>query len=1118
MENPISFSTLEGITIGERRKNLFLQLNLLNKDSAMDFRMLNPQTPLEEKFKLDTLIHFGAVPQLIEMLKCENPVIIKRILNIPACVEAISNYSDQELLSLLSEVSFNTKQKILNRLPPFLSNQETFEALLNTYGFYLSSKLLPICDSKVILTSIKENRWIPTARQLKVVIQRHPGIVEEIFKLLLAIEKSKGHYNKLLTLIAESNPDLVTKLHETEISHRMGRRTTRHFVKSNKGAVTREPSVYYKFLHHKEIAKAIGASFPDMLSRLLPRTVETFADSLPELLKVCRNSEVLLETFRKKYGRELWECDDMMTREVLQLLTVEQRARLSKPEDMTEDEWMCYAPIGKSVPYLKKRISLTSDIEARAQLMELLVETCKVNNSKEALAQMCQHVVKYHRNDHMTVRLAFLRRIRTSYGLQNLDDTHWGPVYELMQLFALNNETFFHLQEFLEPYIRFRLRMNLPIRDQLTLLVKAQTYQFNICRDTPSFEKRCLLEFGEIIPSTIKDEFNVTYCYNQFLNALVNWNKRHSRDPISLYSYQDALEHVNATLIGSKSRTYSIDGITKYCIQSRQNTEERNKMLALYLAPSNKFLELNVLKWLCCNEPKTLVDSIGDVMANLLPMYQLTRSQRFWQLFRSYSHLQLPEKIADLLQSHKNSTTDYVMQNATTGLSYLLSPHCYANLVDTHIPKTDGERTESKLWKHLGRCIKNSPPAPPILNCLPSFCKSNGRLVQNSLQSIAGNLNEPKLPPLFADLGKCTTSSQKQAVQLTLRTLDKPHAFQILSATMEIAKTATFHSFILKTCSKFFAQNPDDDSWNLLRMVIEKVDLNDRQVRKVLLLKKIPAAYFSAYFTLVWGVLDGRDVGNMEKLLDLVTRDNIGSLPGEFCQGIVTNYLWKNEEENFQASVHSFTCKYLLYCDADIVGVFPILKEYLAKAWSDCDINSRGRASVANFVTQFCLEFLTDSSTNFKALDTFVEQWNGSFKPHDAFDEYLHLELTRIYVKKLPLDEIAARIGKLCNALVESYGLMAVAPFCDKLVGVFNYFVKNTEFLEENRYKVFEALYKTTRTIACSALVILLMSQYPATLKETLEQYKAIIMNLEACDDTVIQCFLHNHFTAISTQ
>ncbi|KAK5644265.1 hypothetical protein RI129_008110 [Pyrocoelia pectoralis] len=1128
-----SFSALEGISIGERRKNLFLLLNKISKDSAMDFKMLIPQTPLEEKFKVETLIHFGKIPDLIEMLRCENPLLIRRILKIPACLETIGSYSDQELLLLFSQVSFNTKQKILSKLPLYIKDQaratKIFDALVNTYGFYLSSKLLPSCNSEVILRSIKENRWIPTCRQLLLLIRYHPNDAEEILKLLLVREKNKDHYNKLLARLAKADLGLLTKLYQTDIPYRAGRRTTRFIVKDNKGAITKEPSLYYKFLHHKEVVKSIGDNFPDMYLQLFPRKIEKFTESLPELLKVLKyrspKAEILLDTFSKKYDKRLWECNNLMTPEILQLLTVEQRAQLMKPEhkgEMSEDEWMCYLPIDKAIPYLKKRVSLTSDIASRAQLMELLVQTCKLNNSKDALAKLCQYIVSHHRNDHMTVRLAVLRGIRINFGLKHLDEIHWSSIYELMQLFSLNNETFYHFQEFYESYIEFRLSKDLPVRDQLTAWIKAQTPTLNICKGTPLYEKRCLLEFADIIPLTLTDDFQLSHFYHLFLMALIDWNKRHPRDRISLFFYKNAFEYVNTALIGTNNRNFYIANITKYCIQSRHDAEERNELLKLYLAPANKFIDANVLKWLCRKEPQTVLVSLDLIIANLLSTYEITRSPSFWILFRSYSHLELPERIAKICLNSLEDSTDSVRPNSAKALSYLLSPSHFQNLAESYKPlakaMTDMEKTRYDVWKCLGKCMKNLSPGSPSLNCLLLYANIP-KLIQSSLNSIVDNMNESRLMAFFDGLSNCPI--QKQVVHLSLRTLDKPHVFKIFSKLMEMAKTKMY-KYMLKASIKFFTQNPDVDSWNLLKMTITKIDLKDPLISKILLIKKIPVHYFAAYIVLLWDILCSHKTNvnsNMEHLLDLVTCDNVVTLPKDFCKNIVTQFLFKTEDENLQSSVHSFTCKFLIYCgdDNDTVEIFEIAKDYISKVWCDYDIKRRGFASVNNFVTQFCLEFLNDSSKNLKTFDKFLELWKLSFKPHEAFDEYLHLELTKIYLEKLSLVGNASKFGDLCNTLVDSYGLMVVAVVCDKLVSLLNYFVKSTEeFVEEDRYSVIEALYNSKQTIACYALVILLLNHYPPTLEDTKKQYNSMLVNLKTRDDVVIQFYLHNHFSTVT--
>lgn len=116
----LEFHSLNGQTIGERRKNLFSLLNnthktLKNSQSDIDFNIVIPETPLEQGFKIDALIHFQKINDLVEVLKTENSVLINKVLKVSPWLlqKAFADINGDQLVnSIFPNISFNARIKV----------------------------------------------------------------------------------------------------------------------------------------------------------------------------------------------------------------------------------------------------------------------------------------------------------------------------------------------------------------------------------------------------------------------------------------------------------------------------------------------------------------------------------------------------------------------------------------------------------------------------------------------------------------------------------------------------------------------------------------------------------------------------------------------------------------------------------------------------------------------------------------------------------------------------------------------------------------------------------------------------------------------------------------------
>lgn len=95
----------------------------------------------------------------------------------------------------------------------------------------------------------------------------------------------------------------------------------------------------------------------------------------------------------------------------------------------------------------------------------------------------------------------------------------------------------------LKCHIHRLLKKDLPIKGKLVEYVKLggnsyHGFTYNILEDKPAYEKKCLTIIGYAIQEVYKnDEKVLLNCQISYLQALLNWNKRHPKEPFHLSSF-----------------------------------------------------------------------------------------------------------------------------------------------------------------------------------------------------------------------------------------------------------------------------------------------------------------------------------------------------------------------------------------------------------------------------------------------------------------------------------------------------------------------------------------------------------------------------------------------------
>ncbi|KAF5303597.1 hypothetical protein FQR65_LT08198 [Abscondita terminalis] len=1095
----------------------------------------NMKNFLEEKFKVDLLLHFKKTKDLVEILKSERSIQIQRVLkNSKWFVEQIiSSMTVTELITtIFPNTSFRTKVKLINKLAIHLNDSdkahEYFEAIDQQYGTYLASKLLPSCRPDYIVNFLNTRHFKPTPKQALLIIKRYPEYSEEIVDILMRFDNASEEYMNVFDHLKLNNINLLLELNcKHMLNLRMGWRVTDRFVHLHEDDVIGDPKKYYKTFHNKQIAKSLHHKFNVLYINLFPPDLDEFSDDyhtiisvLRDLPKRMRQGSFLIDNYAKIYGTSFWNSSHVSL-QILDLLTVHERVRVveteKKPSHILDANWKSYLTTDKSFPLLKKEISLTSAAGTRAVLVECLVNTCKINLDDVALLNVCNYVLNTHRNDHIKVRKSFLHAIKNNYDLAHYSDQLWKYINELIGIFELNNESFEYVVEFKKMYLRFRLLHNLPVEDELLQWVRGDNSDL-IFGTNSQQQLHCFNVLADIISREKKGD-DLSKWNNTLLHSICQWNNT-NKEKISLLRFENAMQLLKQQF-ATNEYSYAEVRILTALIQEECKQSGGRTMLNIYLGLREKYGNRDILLWVLQHHPSLIEENINDVIQLFTEyFFGSYREHYLFKYIRNYPSI-LEKAVKYLLNPEKECKKQCVI----IALSFMQKSEDFLKMTENYYPterqadaKTDAGRELYALQEIVTRCLKNLDPPSVTMPSILRFCKGDYlKLIRTALYSVCDNANENKLISFLSQLIDAAVSIRKHALHLTFRTLDKNQVYSLIKHFMEKEKNDSIRKFIFKGCFNFFIKNPDDFTWELVTLNINAVDINDREALEILLqFDKVPKQYRSNYVVLTWNVLntvpDPNDTltCNLNQLIGNISTDMIPTLPQDFYDKVINGYFLKEDCSHItfmSSTVNKFVCKYILYSNSDVEkkerlnAISLIIKDFVLKNGKKPDNCNH----VIDILKEFCMPFLKDNYQDKEIFEEFVGLWNDLFKPHELFDEYLHLKLVALYMESLEATDLGCRLGELCDSLVDIYGEVIVGMLCEKINFFGCYFFNNDQ---ENCYDMIEGLISNDASTVRLVLAILLLSCNSPDGKRAKRRYNEIMEKLDLVENITIKLYL----------
>lgn len=1156
---------LIGGTVAEQKKSFHSYLNFLRTSANGDPEKVSavvdgivPHNFWEGILKVDIILHFHLFQHSLEILKSENKLYTAKLLkNTWFTKKLLDTFTPQQFVNeLFSVTSVSTRIRVINKLIKHNSNNEfskqLFHAYLEKYGLHAAKQLLPMCSVDVIEDiTINKKIKLSTSTQHKV-IDRNIKLAKHFLKDAKNRKEVKYIASKNLQLLSEILHDSTININGVNF----GNAITHKVIKNFKDLVLSKPEKYIDILKQGRMSFDLKDEYGYLIYKLivekkidiLSRYWDNYLSPLPKQKRL----EIYLNAFKEINKCSLEEKPQYIDETFLNLVEdVDVREKFAQLKYNVDKEltWIKYMRIDKSIPLFKEKLSVAKKPYVRQQIVELLVETCKIHNDNEALLDVLRFVTKRLRNDEEHVRSRFIFSLLNEFKLHDLNKEHWSYINEIEKLFEINGECFLERCTLLNEKIIYHLKKGLPINELLAKHREDLLIMLNYShRDELNLEKEFILQTASYWNSEPNDSVKFDVCF-RLLSAVQSYNSRHPENRIDAKKILP-LKWVIQRLEESKETNSYIDALFICYILENSPLEDRHRVIRLFFAISFK-LEYKILLHFVKKEPLAIVHYLEDFLKRDA-MLEIIQSPKLLQNFKKLAKFDIHQKVIDYYThctingekefEEKTSRLHDVIELKSISLEILsvcMSEGDYINLITKYYPDEAHVNTESeestelyRLRKSICENLHNLNTALTALNTLLKFCIGDYlKFCLKGLYHLFFHTQECKLPSVVNELKVKAVSVRKHAIFLSFATLPRSFVFEFMESYILKEKHVSVVAYALLTTFKYFTRNLDNKFFEFFKCLLRKIDKNDESTLEFITNKcKLPEMFVAQYVEFVWDVLEefGKNGSEFEdtkfKLLQHLKENDYFVLNNEFLDRIIMNNFLKGDKRNL-GTLENVVMRYLFYCDSPdtqhhrVDMIFTILNDYKKSHGSEV---REFHEFIARFVEKFASFALRYKLTSTNLVNQFIKYFNDFIDLFESFTEHLILNVLVLHVESISENYVlnfAEKIAAFIDDLELKYEVGAIMYCKDEASNFIKKSIRHYDRLsfEENLYKYLEHFYTSSTGLGVAIITTALLedvNSYCLPHSETKFRYEDLIEKLKGRTEPVIkllvQSFLAN--------
>ncbi|KAJ8983818.1 hypothetical protein NQ317_008944 [Molorchus minor] len=541
-------------------------------------------------------------------------------------------------------------------------------------------------------------------------------------------------------------------------------------------------------MRHETLVRHLNKQgvFNELYRNLFPKYIEDLNMYLPcnRLLQYYPKKyqfNLFSQTFTEVINEDIYSnisCLEDYFFKVIDDLTVRQTFAQRKFEENPKcDDYIVYYKPEECFNIIRNRIKLTTEIQERKRLLQLLIEACTINGI-DFLEKVLKYFCERHQNDDKDIRYKILEEIDSKVELDQLKEIHWKYINKMFTIQKLHKENSPGL--LLLTYIKFLYKNNkseMEKRDATMELIKQQIdcglwvlHDVASLKD-PQIEKNILLDIIECLPGILKTvgkESEINFLQSKICVEIFNYNSRYPKQKIDILNNEALIEIVRRNLQEEYvSHQFQRNLVQLICKSNRNDIE--NEILNFYFEKTlTQFPVYKPLRWYLKYDPLVLVKNVHNVV-KALP--KVTRKR--WFKFKQYSHLNLDKMIIGNCLKQLDDKDESDKTNLICPLSYMCNAEDYIRIMRERniipiTPKLAIEDEEAKkmypLQQEFARQFKNTEdPQNSLQILIDEFCQGDYLKVSlPSLYSIFHKSPENILKPYVKKIFENTAMSVKK--------------------------------------------------------------------------------------------------------------------------------------------------------------------------------------------------------------------------------------------------------------------------------------------------------------------------------------------------------------------
>ncbi|CAH0553166.1 unnamed protein product [Brassicogethes aeneus] len=1116
------FENLQGKTVGERKKNLFLLLKQdgfkQNQDEIL--KNLVPKNYLEHLFYIDTLIYLRRTTELLKILKEGNDVYVSKIVKeIWFFKEAFNIIKPQDFVNqCLPEMSYSVRMKTLKKLFHISSEEQSdalFKAVLDRYGLFLALNFLPFCSVATIKKTIEMEELKLHAGHLQLFLKKDPELVINYFDKFGHGIKNK---NKFLKYVALHNLEFFLKLirkYDNIYEGHVGVRTTKRIIDLNRQDVINHPEKY-EILKKSVIPRKLHKDFRTYFLNVCSKRLSNFPNQVscinylkfvPVNIKftlIADTYKILIKSDMK--SNSVWmENKDIL--DYLFLVDPEGAAKFAmiNYQKSNNNSYLKHLPINISIPMLKEKINLTSSISDRSKLIDLMVLFCKFHKDLNALEEVMTYFCKRHRNDDYNTRKSFLNTVLRCFKYEDFNDKHFTCLMDLKKIHKMKNE--YESNDILYSYLEFLYKNGKPYKEVLDAFVEETIEDgcyFNIVdQKVGEVLKIALLELFKQIPIQKKEDY-VLEDARLFLNFF-EFNKKFPEMEIDIW----ALPRLVNAIQNFKTSDASWDLIKciekMICKKNRKPYENVVKDLYFEDFGENSYNNY-IVDWFFNFEIAEFAKHFDNIL-----LYIPTKGFDSWYTLNKYSHLNLDIKTVEFLKQQFGSE-----QKAQDKIKYviplvkMLPPDEYIKFIEPYLPKSekvDLEDKEARDLYNLQCCIaeslKNVHRKSAVLDTITKFAIGDYlKAILGPLYSASRKVPENQIYAAIETLGTKAVSVRKHSLFLARDILEKKVVIEKLKKFGSEEKNISIQKHLYTCTMKYFILNPCEETLNLVKTFINFIDKFDDESLTNLSQCKVPKKCKPIIWQWAWEYFYANQKviitpeKYMNEILSLADQRVIEEIPIELSQKIIMEtFLNKESALMSNNGILQFVVMFLVYEKRvdPFSLVFNIVSNYKTNHWHNTTDKN---------IQLFFDEFTGNVNSIFftsSLIVKFCEFWESMFTPVEAFKQYAILKQIKMYKENSEnLESYAKNVIKFVEESYTIYGPLIIF----KLAAHVKY-INNILLSDNFRIQFVKYLLKFKTSIAIDILILQFVDVF-------LEKDKYEILNFLSQNDNISFQILYN--------